>query len=201
MSLCQNCFSKLTIMSVDFPKSNILDRLKPNYISQIFIAYQFDEVIQSVIHHMKYQKKPNLGIVCGSHSSEILKEHFNHIQHKYYLPVPLHPIRQKERGYNQSEFICKGFIKNYHGALLNNVISRGKHTISQTNLNRKERQQNVHQAFHIKDGVDISGKTIILVDDLITTGATMNECARVLKENGAQGIIGVAVASPVNHNN
>ena len=200
LSLCQDCYSTITLMPADFPKSDILDRLSPSYLDYILIAYQFDDAIQSVIHHIKYQKKPNLGIKCGTNTASVLSRQISEIQDKYYLPVPLHFIRQKERGYNQSELISKGIMKLHDGILMKHVLIRTRNTISQTKLDREERQENIDQAFNVKNKMDVSGKTIILVDDLITTGATMNECARVLTENGAKKIIGVAIASPVNIN-
>lgn len=187
-------------MPNDFPKTNILDRLNPSYLEQILIAYQFDEVIQSVIHNMKYQQKPDLGFKLGSVTATILSKYFNDIEEKYYLPIPLHPIREKERGYNQSEFIGRGIMKIHDGKIIKNILIRNKNTSTQTNLNREERQENVHLAFSFKNEIDISGKSLILVDDLITTGATINECARVLIKNGARSITGLAIASPVNIN-
>jgi ComF family protein len=175
--------------------------LNPAYLDQILIAYQFDEVIQSVIHNIKYHQKPNLGFKLGSVTATILSKYFNNIEDKYYLPIPLHPIREKERGYNQSEFISRGIMKIQDGKIVKNILIRNKNTTTQTNLNREERQENVHQAFSFKNEIDISGKSLILVDDLITTGATMNECSRVLMENGAGSVIGFAIASPadINH--
>ncbi len=140
---------------------------------------------------------PNLGMKTGELTANVVGKYFEQVQDKNFLPVPLHPIRQKERGYNQSRFISKGIIRIHGGNLLELALIRRKNTVSQTNLDRQERQKNVHQAFHIRDGVEVSGKTIVLVDDVITTGATINECARVLKENGVEKVIALAVASPV----
>lgn len=140
---------------------------------------------------------PHMGTRVGKLCAGVLGTYFDSIPEMYFLPVPLHPIRQKERGYNQSKFISKGMVKILGGTIIENALTRDKNTVSQTTLNREERQQNVHQAFQMGRPSAISGKTIILVDDLITTGATMNECARVLKENGAKQVIGVAVASPI----
>jgi competence protein ComFC len=198
LPLCSICYSQLVQMSPDYPKTQILERLKPSFVDQMWIAYEFNEIIQSVIHNIKYRKMPNMGIRIGELCAKVLRPPFDPIKERSFLPVPLHPIRQKERGYNQSKFITKGLINIHSGISSEHALIRNKNTISQTTLNREERQENVHQAFEVRNGVDISGKTIILVDDLITTGATMNECARVLKENGAKRIICVAVASPVN---
>jgi len=195
--LCSNCSQKLALMPLDFPKINILDRLDQCSIDQIYIAYQFDDVIQSVIHSIKYSKMPQLGVTAGKYTARNLRLNLEQIQERIFLPVPLHPARQKERGYNQSQFIAKGIVQAAGGILLRHGLFRGRNTVSQTNLNRDERQRNVESAFHVKNAGDISGKTILLVDDLITTGATINECAKVLKEFGAQRVIGIAVASPV----
>ena len=184
-------------MPVDLPESNIIDRLDQCSIDKVYIAYQFEDVIQSIIHAIKYRKMTRLGIVTGRHSAEILKPYLEQTEEKIFIPVPLHPMRQKERGYNQSQFITEGIKKITGGRILKHCLTRSKNTVSQTSLNREERQLNIDRAFHVRNAKDISGKTILLVDDLITTGATINECAGLLKESGAKSVIGVAVASPV----
>lgn len=198
LSLCPNCYSQLILMSPEYPQTEVLERLDPCFVDQMWISYEFNEIIQTVIHYIKYMKMPNLGIKVGRLCAEVLRKNLESIAERFFLPIPLHPVRKSERGYNQSKFITNGIISAHFGTSIENVLIRNKNTISQTTLNREERQQNVCQAFQVRNGSDISWETIILVDDLITTGATINECARVLKENGAQRIIGMAVASPVN---
>lgn len=201
LSLCEACRQKLIPMPPEFPEENIRDRLRRTFIDQIYVAYQYTEVIQSVIHHIKYRKMPNLGIRIGELTALTLQSFFSKSTERNLVPVPLHPVRQKERGYNQSRFISEGIIRIESRDLLENILIRKKNTLSQTKLSRQEREENIHEAFHIVEAARVTGKPFILVDDLITTGATINECARLLKENGAAEVIGVAVASPMDLHN
>jgi ComF family protein len=195
--LCDRCSLKIQSIPEGIARKEILDRLEPSYIDDILIAFRYDDIVQSVIHHIKYNKMPNLGIKIGKMAGIQLKKHFNSTEEKGFLAVPLHSMRLREREYNQSSFIGKGLIQVTGGNQYEDVLLRRKYTKSQTTLDREDRISNVRDAFRM--GV-WSGKlpdTIYLIDDLITTGATMNECARILKEDGITKVIGLAIASPL----
>lgn len=122
---------------------------------------------------------------------EIIRENFS----KYILiPVPLYKKRMKERGFNQSEEIGKELAKFLKIPLIKNNLIKTKETLSQTKLTRNEREENIKNAFSVKNGGKIKRKKILLIDDIYTTGATMEECARILKKSGARSVWGVAVA-------
>ena len=107
------------------------------------------------------------------------------------VSIPLHPKREKSRGYNQSELLARVIGKEL-GLPVVNLLARVKNNSSQTGLNEDERRKNVAGIFRFKTG--INGKKILLVDDVLTTGATMEEGAKVLKEAGAGEILGAVVA-------
>ncbi|GAB4375543.1 MAG: hypothetical protein Kow0042_21070 [Calditrichia bacterium] len=113
------------------------------------------------------------------------------------IPVPLHPVREKERGYNQSYHIARGLFSQSGLPIHQNLLRRIRHTRSQTELNREERRNNVDQAFQVVHDPEIKGKTIALIDDVVTTGATLNECARVLKLAGARRVLGFTLSTPL----
>jgi ComF family protein len=194
--LCHSCFQKLKTISPNYVKTDIHDRLSPCFIDSMFVAYEFSNVLRSVIHSVKYQKMPQLGFHLGKLSVTILKKYLEEKTEKNFVPVPLHVVRRKEREFNQSSFISEGIFAILGGSVFTDLVKRVRYTQSQTKLNREERQSNVQDAFIVNRNKKLPSK-IILVDDLITTGATLNECARIFKENGVEEIIGLGVASPV----
>lgn len=103
------------------------------------------------------------------------------------LPIPIHKNRQKERGFNQCELLVEDIAK-YSGKVDLNIVYRKKDTPHQVGLNRENRIVNLEEAFELYDGVKIKGKNILLVDDIFTTGTTINECAKFLKSKGANKV-------------
>jgi ComF family protein len=111
------------------------------------------------------------------------------------VPVPLATARKNERGYNQVALVASRAIQNLsHISLATDVMSRIRATPPQTRLSRKERLLNVHGAFTVRDPARIEGKRVLLVDDVVTTGATLAEAARVLTEAGASEVRMIALA-------
>jgi ComF family protein len=107
------------------------------------------------------------------------------------LPVPLHRRRLQSRGFNQALLLARAFPEARVGR---EVLARVRHTVPQVGLNPKERRDNVHQAFAVPRPQEVKGQKILLVDDLFTTGATVRECARVLKRAGARRVEVLTVA-------
>jgi ComF family protein len=110
------------------------------------------------------------------------------------IPVPLHPVKKAERGYNQSYYIAKGLSLITGIPLNNKVLKRVRFTETQTALSMTERRDNIKGAFSLKRGVSLSGKTVIILDDVITSGSTVSECGRVLLKGGAQKVYAVSAA-------
>ncbi len=110
------------------------------------------------------------------------------------VPVPLHPRRLRERGFNQSALMA-GFLAGKIGVPMDlNILKRRSWTAPQTRLGREERLKNVRDAFVVHDGVRLRGRSVLLVDDVFTTGTTLSECAKVLKENGAREVMALTVS-------
>ncbi|HHE67490.1 MAG TPA: ComF family protein [Candidatus Parcubacteria bacterium] len=110
------------------------------------------------------------------------------------IAVPLSKKKLKKRGFNQSEEIAKELSRFLEIPLYNKVLLKTRETLSQTGLNKEERIKNVEGAFLVQNKEKIENKKVLLVDDVFTTGATMEECAKVLKKAGAERVIGVALA-------
>lgn len=112
----------------------------------------------------------------------------------YIIPVPLEIKRMKWRGFNQSQELAKKLSVFLNLPLLSDCLLKTKKTLNQADLEDEERKENVRDSFACPDKEKIKDKNILLIDDVFTTGATMEECARVLKKSGAQKIIGLTIA-------
>ncbi len=156
-----------------------------------------NEVIRNLIHFFKYQKWSNLKNFLG----EILIKYLDSIpltpgsETCVVIPIPLSQDRLRERGFNQSLLLAKIVADRYRLDLTDNVLKRIKETKSQSGLKDwEERKENVKNCFALENPELINGKNIILVDDVYTSGATMNEAATILRSHGAKKIIAVVVA-------
>jgi ComF family protein len=119
--------------------------------------------------------------------------HTHHLKTDLIVPVPLHPNRQKERGYNQSLLLAEQLSTTLGQPLDTKSLIRQRMTQSQMTLKRAERKTNVANAF-ICQSDRLSGKTILLIDDVCTTGATLNACAEALKNSGVTAVFGLTLA-------
>jgi ComF family protein len=153
----------------------------------------FDPYYQTLVHHFKYNRKFSIGKNLGRRLGEILRKEEFSKGFDYIIPVPLHSSRKRERGYNQSRILAEEISKTISVSLAEKVLIRRKKTKDQTHLSVEERERNVRGAFVVKANLTLQGKKVILVDDVMTTGATLMECARVLKEAGAKEVIGVTL--------
>jgi competence protein ComFC len=155
---------------------------------------RFDDYYRELIHRFKYGKKIPLGRRLGQRLGEAINGNSAFLESDFLIPVPLHKSRYRERGFNQSEVVAEEISKVTEVSVLKNVLKRKKNTKDQTNLSPQQREENVRGAFVVTQPEMISGKSIILVDDVITTGATLSECARMLKQAGAGRILGMTIA-------
>ena len=127
-------------------------------------------------------------------ANDVLK--YENLNVDYIIPVPLHISKKRERGYNQSDCICDGLAEVLDISVIKKCLKRKKFTQTQTKLSREERKLNVKGAFELREKFKniIQEKNIIIVDDVITTGSTILECARVLKAAGCEKIIACSIA-------
>lgn len=168
-----------------------------HYFETVFSLFDFDETVQHIAHQIKYKGKKSLGYHMGSYyASTIPNSFFDNIEG--ILPVPLHFIRKMKRGYNQAEFFARGIINGIEHNLpyFNNVLIRVKNTKTQTKLDKEERQKNLSNAFTVnsKNSGYINGKRLILIDDVVTTGATTDLCTKVLIDAGARVVRVISLA-------
>lgn len=195
LKICEACRQKFEPVTPGFVEQMILKRLPDNYLDSLMVCFFFNEIVQQIIHHIKYNKMMNLGLSFGRFASGYIQGQLR-CTPDLIIPVPLHAAREKERGYNQSEMIAKGIFENRRTTVVNNGLIRKRDTPSQTKLNRQERQKNVEDAFLLNPNLKLDGKIVVLVDDVVTTGATINSCAHTCKKAGATAVFGVAIATP-----
>jgi ComF family protein len=109
------------------------------------------------------------------------------------VPVPLHPARLRERGFNQAELLAKTLTQKI-GVPVFAALERIRYTTTQTAFDRIDRTENLHNAFRLRKKVTVRELQVLLVDDILTTGSTLSECARVLREAGARSVYAVTAA-------
>ena len=110
------------------------------------------------------------------------------------IPVPLHPARKKARGFNQSRVLARELGEIVNIGIIDGVLVKPVNVPPQTTLTAKERRKNIKGAFKVRDKAKIKDKTILLVDDVLTTGATIQDCSTVLINAGAKEVRGITVA-------
>jgi len=197
--ICEKCYSKITLLQTheitsEFDRKFKLDYLVDDYNS--LFLFEEEGPLQDLIHNLKYNQKFKIGIFLGEKLGEGKKDIIANWNVDFIIPIPLYHLKKVERGYNQAMYIAKGLGKASKIKTKANAVKRVKNTLSQTKLNNDQRKGNMLGAFKVKDSKSIKGKNIIIVDDVITTGTTVLELAKVLKKNGANKVFSLSVATP-----
>lgn len=160
--------------------------------------YRYEGSLQTMIHLFKYGGRSGLVSFLGPILASFAREWAPAAKVSLVMPVPLHPRRLRERGFNQSKLLAE-YVAGELGAGLDFLsLRRVKYTLPQTGLGKAERRKNVRSAFALKMPEQVSGGTVLVVDDVATTGNTLNECARVLLKAGAEKVLGLVVARTPN---
>ncbi len=182
--LCMKCKHQLPTTNFHLSKENpvqeIFNGRIPLYSATSLLFFNKGGMAQQMVHRLKYKGKKEIGLYLGKRLGIQLNESPWFKNADALLPVPLHPKKQFKRGYNQSLLIARGMSSVMKATAYDDILFRKIHSSSQTKKARYERWQNVKDIFEIRHGERLSGKQIILVDDVITTGATLEACARHL---------------------
>jgi ComF family protein len=146
-----------------------------------YLYFQKKGIVQSILHKLKYKGEKELGVFMGRiYGYELRDTLFAQVD--VIIPVPLHIQRLKKRGYNQSEMFAKGLAEVFHKPVDVESLKRRIANPSQTRKHRYERWLNVNEVFEVIYPENLVGKHILLVDDVVTTGATLESCANVILE-------------------
>lgn len=151
-------------------------------------AYRGRGIVREVIHQFKYNRQIHLRHVVARWLCAALDdERLRNIQFDLIVPVPLHPARQRERGFNQASVLAE-LLSAQTSIPCKPLLKRMRYTTTQTALDRSERMKNLHNAFRLRKNADVRGLRVLLIDDVLTTGSTLSECARILKRAGATSV-------------
>jgi ComF family protein len=168
-------------------------RNRPAY-EAAWAPYRYEGAILEGIHRFKYGSKSFLADAFGPLLVRFAEDRFDRSGSVLIIPVPLHPKRLRERGFNQSLLLARHVSRALHIDLDFLSLRRVRYTPPQAGLAKKERLKNVRGAFELTNADAVKGKFILLVDDVVTTGNTLNECARILRRGGAEKVFGLSLA-------
>lgn len=160
---------------------------------------EFDPQHRQLIHAFKYDGLVDIGKFFGEKIGKIVKSEAHFEDYDFFIPVPLHKNRFRERTYNQAEILAKRASDISGKPVITDLVIRTRHTKSQTKLSPAERRENVRGAFAVTRPQDVRGKSFIIVDDVVTTGATTGEIAKTLLKHGARRVCAVCIAHPQHH--
>ena len=176
---------------LELPYTDQVDILDNELEHRIYGRFKFERAaalfrfkkgskVQNLIHHLKYKNKAHIGVAFGKEFGKRILESSEFPVPDVIIPIPLHRKKQKKRGYNQSYQFGKGIAEILQIPIYGSVIRKISDNKSQTKMNRLARLENVMDSYSIKDDAKIKGKHVLLVDDIITTGATIEAAAQKL---------------------
>ncbi|NQU51901.1 MAG: ComF family protein [Bacteroidetes bacterium] len=198
--LCLNCWYDLPVTNFHLNNENKVAQLFWGRVqienATSFFSYKKGSKYMQLIHFVKYKGLKELGFETGRKFGFTLLNSVGFGDVDLIVPVPLHPRKQKKRGFNQSDWIAKGISDSLQKPVSTKNLFRQVYTSTQTQKNRFERWQNVEGIFGIKEPDEFQGKHILLIDDVVTTGSTLEACAfQLLKtENTKVSIATLAFA-------
>lgn len=196
-TLCTRCIIHLPKTNYEIEENPIKDRLAgrlPLTYGLAFLKLRKSGVVQKMLHQLKYRHHPEIGIKLGKVYGHELKKMGLSEAFDLIIPVPLHASRKRKRGYNQSAKFAEGLGYALNLPWSESVSIRKRSTKTQTNKSKLERWENVKDVFAIGEAGLIAGKRILLVDDVITTGATLEACGIHLVQNGCSQISVACIA-------
>ena len=181
--LCADCF-------------DLLERCDNDGSASHFSLYVYNDAVRHAIHRFKYGSRPGygeyLGALMAEHAYDVLPRG---LTADVVIPVPLHPDKVRERGFNQAEILAAQLCRRLGLTLETSALIRVGRTERQAMLSIADRRKNVENAFAVRRTDAVCGKTVLLVDDIHTTGSTINACASVLTEAGARSVFSYSLSN------
>jgi ComF family protein len=168
-------------------KNRLSSRLPLNYAMALF-KFSKSGRVQSILHALKYRNEPKLGIMLGNVYGDRLVDAGLSGAFELVIPVPLHKSRIRKRGYNQSAKFAEGLSQKLGIPFSDDLLERKMKTDTQTRKSKLRRWQNVSEVFRVKDVSALQNKRVLLVDDVVTTGATLEACGNLLIDAGCASL-------------
>jgi ComF family protein len=201
--LCLSCIDRLPVTQFHRYANNPVEKIfwgrLPLISAASYLYFSKDSLLQKLVHQLKYNGHKELGLFMGRKMGEALLGSWRFDGIDALVPLPLYAARERKRGYNQAALLCQGMADVMQVPVLLNNIRRRVSSETQTRKNRIERWQNMQDKFELQQPHSIRGKHILLVDDVITTGATLEACGQALLTAGnlQLSIMTMAYASKV----
>ncbi|WP_240676085.1 ComF family protein [Botryobacter ruber] len=200
--ICTGCNVKLPYTDFHAHGATELNTLQRRFWGKVPVRFAFAYLhfrakgrVQRLLHRLKYKGAQELGEHLGLRYGSLLSEYHYPTEFDLVLPVPLHKTKLRKRGYNQSDSFAKGIAGAMKLPWNNNTLVRTTNTETQTRKNRLARWQNVEEVFRVAKPEAVKGKRVLLVDDVLTTGATLEACAVVLLAAGCAEVSVVTIAA------
>ncbi|MHB1179583.1 MAG: ComF family protein [Daejeonella sp.] len=182
--ICTNCIYQLPVTNFHKdPLNKLAKQLWGRFVFKQACSYVYFRKggrVQNIMHQLKYNQRPEAGFRMGQLYAYVLNSSPEWQKPDLLIPVPLHPEKLRKRGYNQSESIAEGLASVLNIPVLTDHLKRIENTETQTTKSRFGRYENLKSAFQCRDEIDLANKHILLVDDVMTTGATLEACAEVM---------------------
>lgn len=188
--LCMRCIHAMPETNFEMHPGNPVEKTFRGRLPLIGATAQYyftkESLMQHLMHQFKYKGNRELGLQLGRLMGEQIKKS-GRFEADVLIPLPLFPVKEKRRGYNQATILCKGMAEALQIPFMDKVIIRPQHTETQTKKGRIERWKNMEGKFILSNPDAISNKHILLVDDVVTTGATLEACGNeLLKADGVR---------------
>ncbi|GAB3825137.1 ComF family protein [Pontibacter rugosus] len=200
--ICTDCSVKLPYTNFHEQASADQNPLQRRFWGRVQVQYAFSYLhfmpkgrVQRLLHRLKYKGAEELGEYLGQRYGSLLSDHQYNQQFDVIVPVPLHKSKLRRRGYNQAACFAKGLSQTLKIGYHEYTLSRSVDTATQTRKSRFDRWQNVEQVFQVAKPEQVKGKHVLLVDDVMTTGATLEACARALLAAGATEVSIATIAA------
>ncbi|MET0300053.1 MAG: phosphoribosyltransferase family protein [Flavitalea sp.] len=186
--LCLACSERLPLTHYHAFEDNPVEKTfwgrLPLANASSYLYYNKDSIVQHLMHQFKYKGNREIGLYFGKKMGAEILNSTRMKAPDFLVPLPLHSARLQKRGYNQSEILCQGMAAELQIPVLANAVIRKTQTGTQTKQNRSSRWQNMEGRFEVKDRAKLENRHILLVDDVVTTGATLEACGHELMRAG-----------------
>lgn len=197
-TVCSACMFELPRTQYHTDSENaLMNRLQgrvPLQFAVAFFLFRKRGKVQRLLHQLKYNNHPEIGETLGRVYGEELRQHYFDQRIDLIIPVPLHATRKRKRGYNQSAEFGRGLSKSLNKPCEEEILVRITKTETQTKKTRLRRWQNVKEVFHVAKPERLHQQNVLLVDDVVTTGATVEACAQLLLATGCKTVSIASIA-------